>query len=78
MPAPAVLTTSGAAHGLAVPPLVGYRVSDYARRVPHRAGIPYRMSKRRKIAVSVSPDALAAERLRTRTGESRSAVFQRL
>jgi len=33
---------------------------------------------RRKVAVSVSPDVLAAaERLRKRTGESRSAVFER-
>jgi hypothetical protein len=36
------------------------------------------MPKRRKIAVTVSPDALAAaERLRQKTGESRSAVFER-
>lgn len=33
---------------------------------------------RRKVAVSVSPDVLAAaERLRQQTGESRSAVFER-
>jgi len=33
---------------------------------------------RRKVAVSVSPDVLAAaERLRKHTGESRSAVFER-
>jgi hypothetical protein len=33
---------------------------------------------RRKVAVTVSPDVLAAaERLRQRTGESRSAVFER-
>ncbi len=36
------------------------------------------MTKRRKVAVSISSDALAAaERLRARTGESRSAVFER-
>src|SRR2546430_1083193 len=36
------------------------------------------MTKRRKIAVSVSAEALAAaERLRKHTGESRSAVFER-
>ena len=33
---------------------------------------------RRKVAVTVSPEVLAAaERLRKRTGESRSAVFER-
>jgi len=33
---------------------------------------------RRKVAVSLSPDVLAAaERLRKQTGESRSAVFER-
>ncbi len=33
---------------------------------------------KRKVAVTVSPEALAAaERLRKRTGESRSAVFER-
>jgi len=36
------------------------------------------MTTKRKIAVTVSPQALAAaERLRRRTGESRSAVFER-
>lgn len=36
------------------------------------------MKKQRKVAVSISPEALAAaERLRQRTGESRSAVFER-
>jgi metal-responsive CopG/Arc/MetJ family transcriptional regulator len=36
------------------------------------------MTKRRKVAVSISAEALAAaERLRKRTGESRSAVFER-
>lgn len=36
------------------------------------------MTKRRKVAVSVSAETLAAvERLRERTGESRSAVFER-
>jgi metal-responsive CopG/Arc/MetJ family transcriptional regulator len=36
------------------------------------------MTRKRKVAVTVSPEALAAaERLRKRTGESRSAVFER-
>ena len=36
------------------------------------------MPRQRKIAISISPDALAAaERVRKRTGESRSAVFER-
>ncbi|MGH7646067.1 MAG: hypothetical protein ACREMR_10840 [Gemmatimonadales bacterium] len=36
------------------------------------------MTKRRKVAISVSPEALAgAERVRKQTGESRSAVFER-
>lgn len=36
------------------------------------------MTKRRKVAVSISAEALAAaERLRKHTGESRSAVFER-
>jgi metal-responsive CopG/Arc/MetJ family transcriptional regulator len=36
------------------------------------------MTRKRKVAVTVSPEALAAaERLGKRTGESRSAVFER-
>lgn len=36
------------------------------------------MTKRRKVAISISAEALAAaERLRKHTGESRSAVFER-
>ncbi len=36
------------------------------------------MTKRRKVAVIISADTLAAaERIRARTGESRSAVFER-